>query len=419
MDENVYIKNELFLIYNEITKYISNNKKQTNKIKINEDINSLTLVNYIKELIPLLINKNNDNKKLREHYFQLENQLIKLENESKNYLKKYFQCKILKDAFEIQLNNFKRLEEEFNELKNKVKYEKGKFLENDRKDNEIVILKKENSALKKEIKQLENNNRIIENQNKDFLIKIKEYKNSIESLKAKISQLEIAIKEKTIKNYWLFKTLSKNNSCSYFDNPNNNSIGNFDNSSTNHSIFNLRLKKLKKGFNSMNNPNSQKTANISSLKYNGSHIEYINNNSNNITMDPNNTLIEGYGQMVDRINNNNKKEIIFKNDNNKAKTNFSKSISILHGENDDSRHLLLNKNFYDKNDKYYSLEKTGIKTRNLNRIIRHREQGKIIPLNRKNITNRNISQKYIQKHFYKNIINKSHLNTMKILKLYN
>ena len=63
-------------------------------------------------------------------------------------------------------------------------------------------------------------------------------------------------------------------------------------------------------------------------------------------MDPNNTLIEGYGQMVDRINNNNKKEIIFKNDSNKAKNNFSKSISILHGENDDSRHLLLNKNFY-------------------------------------------------------------------------
>ena len=169
----------------------------------------------------------------------------------------------------------------------------------------------------------------------------------------------------------------------------------------------------------MNNPNSQRTANISSLKYNGSHIEYKNNNSNNITMDPNNTLIEGYGQMVDRINNNNKKEIIFKNDSNKAKNNFSKSISILHGENDDSRHLLINKNFYDKNDKYYSLEKTGIKTRNLNRIIRHREQGKIIPLNRKNITNRNISQKYIQKHFYKNIINKSHLNTMKKLKLYN
>ena len=52
----------------------------------------------------------------------------------------------------MKLNAYMGLEEEYEELKEKVKYDGGKFLDNERKENEIIILRKENSSLKKENK---------------------------------------------------------------------------------------------------------------------------------------------------------------------------------------------------------------------------------------------------------------------------
>jgi hypothetical protein len=54
------------------------------------------------------------------------------------------------------------MEEEYEELKEKLKYEGGKFLDNDRKDNEIMILRNENSKIKKEIVKLENRKKLLE-----------------------------------------------------------------------------------------------------------------------------------------------------------------------------------------------------------------------------------------------------------------
>ena len=47
------------------------------------------------------------------------------------------------------------MEDEFEEMKTKYKYEDGKFLDNDRKDNEIIIIRQENSNLKNLISSLE------------------------------------------------------------------------------------------------------------------------------------------------------------------------------------------------------------------------------------------------------------------------
>ena len=63
----------------------------------------------------------------------------------------------------MKLNAYMCLEEEYEELKEKVKYEGGKFLDNERKDNEIFILRAENSSLKKEIVKLEHNIKIKDN----------------------------------------------------------------------------------------------------------------------------------------------------------------------------------------------------------------------------------------------------------------
>ena len=83
---------------------------------------------------------------------QLESHIRKLENDIKFLLQKEFQNKIKRDALEMKLNSYMEMENEFEELKEKVKYEGGKFLNNERKDNEIIILRQENGILKKEKK---------------------------------------------------------------------------------------------------------------------------------------------------------------------------------------------------------------------------------------------------------------------------
>ena len=149
MDESLKIKDELLLLYKEIK----------NKIKIENEKNieeitsydSLSLIKKIKDSFYSLININSNkeledkNKKLINDYIQLENQIIKLEIDNKYYLKNFLAYKIQKDSLEMKLNAYMALEEEYEELKEKVKYEGGKFLDNDRKDNEIIILRSENS----------------------------------------------------------------------------------------------------------------------------------------------------------------------------------------------------------------------------------------------------------------------------------
>ena len=174
MSEGIQIKEELFSLYKGIKKDIPTDDLPTARKKMIENLStldSITLISYIKESIPLLINhkiseaissnsNNNDfsielefnNKKqknIKSEYLQLENQIRKLESDNKYYLKNYFQFKIQKDVLEMKLNAYMSLEDEYEELKEKVKYEGGKFLDNDRKDNEIIILRSENSALKK------------------------------------------------------------------------------------------------------------------------------------------------------------------------------------------------------------------------------------------------------------------------------
>ena len=237
MNEGIQIKEELFSLYKGIKKDIPNEKLPTARKKMIDNIStldSITLITYIKESIPLLINhkiseaissnsNNNDysielklnNKKqnkIKNEYLQLENQIRKLENDNKYYLKHFFQFKIQKDVLEMKLNAYMSLEDEYEELKEKVKYEGGKFLENDRKDNEIIILRNENSTLKKEIIKLENINKSNENKVKEFQKNIKNMQNNIELLNRKIYNYEKIVKDKSIKSNSLHRDKSKTNS---------------------------------------------------------------------------------------------------------------------------------------------------------------------------------------------------------------
>lgn len=50
------------------------------------------------------------------------------------------------------------MEKEYRELKDKVKNKEGRFFKNERKDNQIIIIRAENTILKKTIDELEEKN---------------------------------------------------------------------------------------------------------------------------------------------------------------------------------------------------------------------------------------------------------------------
>ena len=402
MEENINIKNELLSLYKIIKNKISNNTIQNNENEDINTINSISLINYIKESILLLISQttNNDNNTtLKNNYHQLESQIIKLETDIKYYLKNFMRYKILKDTLEMKLNAYIGLEEEYEDLKEKVKYEGGKFLENDRKDNEIIILRRENSTLKKEISKLENKNKKYENKNNEYINKIKELENIIDINNKKICNLEKTINDNIINKNKIYKNLNNSNSCTNIGILNHeNSLTKLDNTN------NYSLKNLKNIYNFNNN---KKIINFFSPKFDLNPLEQHkiqNQNPNNKTIGINSNTFNGnYNKIINSFGNK-KIKIPSKNDFTIIKQPRNNSISVIHVENDESKSILINKIKEDKINKYINLNKSGNKTRNLNQILNSKAQN-ICPLTVKN--NGHIIPKYIQRELPKNIINKS------------
>lgn len=169
------IKNKLFDLYLLI------NPKTPNKNEIKINISKSTIddiINTLKTSIESVLSINNDTN-IQNNQFQLENYIIKLESDIRFLMKREFQFKILKDALEMKIRAYMGIEDEYEMLKEKVRYEGGRFLDNEKKDNEIIILRQENSLLKKEITKFEQKikelNEII-NKDQD-IINIIKYKN--------------------------------------------------------------------------------------------------------------------------------------------------------------------------------------------------------------------------------------------------
>ena len=330
------IKEELFSLYKGIKDDIPNDKLPINKKNIQNisTLDSITLITYIKESIPLLINQkiseaktqnnNNefsieleDNSNLKKEYYQLENQLKKAESDTRYYLKSYLKCEIQKKDLEMKLNAYMCLEEEYEDLKEKVKYEGGKFLDNERKDNEIFILRAENSSLKKEIVKLENINK-----NKDYKIKehlktIKDLQNNVENLNRKIFNLKKIINNNNnINNNEInskYKTLSKDRNNSMVD------LG--FNKNNNENIFN-KVEYFRK-INTKNNYNNdirnvksiypqtfklKRKINFNSPKSDSMHLENNKNTSNsNMSIHTANTQL--LATIYNKINKHNKRNV--------------------------------------------------------------------------------------------------------------
>ena len=197
----------LFSFYTELMEEIKNKKIDIDNdeyIKKIATTSVSTLILYIKESINLLVNKKIEiykneekklfNDKLTEGDFELEkrkyeNQLNKLENQIRFYAKKYLQFKIEKDTLEAKIKAYMEIKEEYDEMREKLRYEDGKFMDNERKENEIEILRKENSNLKNVINKLEKEKKHYESKRKSDEEKINELKSQLEILENKVTIL--------------------------------------------------------------------------------------------------------------------------------------------------------------------------------------------------------------------------------------
>ena len=147
----------LYEYYFEILEEIKGVKKVIEPNEFKEILFSTTIetiLHYIKESIPILINKkilefqnlNKDtlnNLNLKNEYVK-EFQLLKYENQIKFHIKNFFQLQVEKESLANKIKMLMKIENEYQEMKEKLKYNNGHFLDNDRKDNEIEILRREN-----------------------------------------------------------------------------------------------------------------------------------------------------------------------------------------------------------------------------------------------------------------------------------
>ena len=197
LDDN--INTQLYELYIDIKTFLvpSEKEKQNNETikEISSTTDQNTIIKYLKNCIKILIDekinespKNENNNNRDNEILQFESYIKKLENDLKFSIKKQFMYKIQKDSLEMKIRGYMEIEEEYEELKEKVKYEGGKFLNNDRKDNEIIILRRENSNLKKEINK-------IEEKSKNFEKKYTDDQDIINGLKFKVSHLNKKIEE--------------------------------------------------------------------------------------------------------------------------------------------------------------------------------------------------------------------------------
>ena len=382
-------KELLYELFYEIKSEILGTKIEIDEDEYQENIKNTTfpkLVKYIHDSIQILIQKkiddskkeqkeedeknylinNTNNMKLiinNNEIFQYETILKKLESKERYLTKLNFQNKLQKDAMENKISDYMEMEEEFEEMKTKLKYEDGRFLNNDRKDNEIIIIRGENSNLKKTIKNLEEQ---ISNLNKEISEKsklISDLENENKNIKIKLEELQ---KQNDILNSHSINININNvtgpnnkNSIQHTNNNNINSINNINrhistkyphyfNSELNTGI--IKDEKTSKYFpykkvnnKILNNKNTQRealsnTKNESSEKIKSDFLSKyftgnrINNNKNNIPL--NNSCVKvNYFPIANNKSNNNSIKPFF---NRNMNYNIMKKV-VSSGGNNSSR----------------------------------------------------------------------------------
>ena len=373
-NENEYneykVKEKLYTLFYELTSEIKGTKIEIDEDDYEENIrttNVFQIIEYIYQTLQILLDKykNDNNLKFKPNdneINQYEKILRKYENDKRKLIKRQFQQKLHRESLEYKLEEYMEMEEEFEEMKTKLKYEDGKFLENDRKDNEIIIIRQENSNLKVMISKLEN----------DILVKEK----LIEELKEKYNSTQIKLEE-TEKELNLFSNIDINNVNNLNNNSNlgNNSMINFVQKNLNN-ISNISIISHKNNNSSNITKNSFCLCknNISEIK-NIFDLKIFNLKSTKTSTKKNKHIHELFG---------NNKNIISDLSIKRINTNKKK---LLHNRNN-SMNILLEKKKMNLISKYLSNKKSNRTTINTNNNSNKKKKGN----NYKNLTCRTKKQ---------------------------
>ena len=434
---NLDFKEQLYVFYLEIKGELTKKNIEIEKSKLQEIANSTnpsTILNYIRELFYMIIyiklppeiekqEINNKTNNKSNDLNQLENHIRKLEYDIRILLQREFQNKIKRDTLEMKLNAYMEMENEFEELKEKVKYEGGKFLNNERKDNEIIILRQENSILKKEIKKYKENNDLYESKIKSEQETITELKKQISSLSKKVTKIEkenINIKQPNNHNSsinininnngnssskWIIK--QENQEISNNTNNSNSLIPNIMNPGSSFALKKRRINNFTKNYRKFNSNLGQTTTNNYNLQLRSKLNLYekrINNGSQNKMhkshsraanhQENNNAFTATYNKILNNLFIKNKTPN--KRDKNYKKKKISSTINI-----DDYDRTIINN--INKSRKF----KSNAKNNSYNKIIGIIPNSRF-PLSSKHQGNKNMSSSIPKKNLVREKSNVSH-----------
>ena len=394
------VKSQLYSYYIDLLNEITSISSSDSISLPNPDFGSLTLsdlIFQIKESTGMLINEKISQitslNKGNKNYFQLENYIKKIENDLKYYIRQYYEYKIQNDALEEKVRIYGLMQEEFEELKDKVKFEGGRFLNNERKENEIIILRQENTILKKEISKFEKLQKLNETLKKDYIIKINYLQKEIEQLKKKLIEYqESSLNNKNNnKTNRIYKNENNDNPQSN-NNPNNTTkkfnklskaLININNINNNENTLSKWFSKLEiDGINNIITNRAKKSIGLNYKKnlknliqkqtiftnkrpsnYNIIKNLYMNSNNSikynyNInsssmsTLNTNNVFTCNYNKIISSINHKNVRHSLKKKSGSKKNKHIRKNNSIsMKLEKDEDRSLSANKLFRYKSDK--------------------------------------------------------------------
>ena len=432
----INIKEELYILFLEIKGELNNRCIEIDKEQFDEKVSNFktkTLINYLKEIVYTLLNNkfqikpkekmeienNNNIPDINTQIYELENEIIKYQADIRNLIQKQFQYKIQKDAMETKLNSYKEMEKDYNLLKEKVKYEEGRFLNNDRKDNEILILREENSNLKKEILKNEKNSKNYETLIESEKKRIKELKTQLSQLNKKLILLESnqLILNNTNNNYSTIhnNTIStKGRTSSRWSKTKDRErdreeilISNISHLTSNNTNLSVKKKKIintkysKLEMRAIGNSNERTLSRGNSTNLIKLNSKKKRSNQGITTIDNNSKISETYNKIFNSLlsvkSNNNlttKKTIV-------AKSHKKNSASMLVDNNYEKPEEKRNsKRSLSKKIKHIK-NNTGTKHKIYNKLMNGIPNSKI-PLTSKNNINKNLIPNLPQKYFAKN-----------------
>ena len=384
IDELLSIKNIFELIEQEI-----NNKEI--KIQIKNKLNNL---NDIVKII----------NKIYIDFTQLENIRRKDEEKIRNFYKKYFIFELDKEVLEYKIKHLKQKEKEYELLKEKTGaiFCNGKLICNERKDNEIIILRTENSLLKNEIKNIEDllkeKNNIINHLNNKIIgltQKIENFQKEKEEKYPSFSNINININELKNDNYKLnskgqefvntIELITSNKNINQKDNSNNK----FPSSKLNRKLMN-KINKNYQESKERNNKSKLIQNDISSKKYIAVNKSLFDSKIKYNMKEKNQTQINKIRSNYIINSPTNKEYETFSNENiNKSPFNSNKNCIItqlnkIHRKNNSSQYQANSLKKFIKHEKNHSVLTESKKYNNIFPGFRLKNRNRSKELNSKN-----------------------------------